>query len=104
MTSILPVSGAEQLNTSDDQRIRPISSAQKAYSRLVSPGPSNLKLSSTGVAPWDGGMKRFQMPSALALAFSSSTTGSTFQRSPSRCCVSYSPARDLANASRLGLG
>ena len=82
---MLPVSGAEQLNTSDDHKMRPISSAQNAYSRLERPGPSNLKLSSTGVAPCEGGMNRFHKPSARAFSFSSSTTGRTFQRSPSRC-------------------
>ena len=66
---MLPVSGAEQLNTSDDHRIRPISSAQNAYWRLVRPGPSNSKLSSTGVAPCDGGMNRFHRPSAARLGF-----------------------------------
>ena len=44
---MLPVSGAEQLNASDAHMIRPISSAQKAYWRLLRPGPSNSKLSST---------------------------------------------------------
>src|SRR5215208_4712330 len=90
---MLPVSGAEQLKTSDDHMMRPISSAQKAYCRLERPGPSNSKLSSTGVAPCDGGMNRFQRPSARAFSFSSSTTGSTFHRSPSRCCASWSPVR-----------
>ena len=85
---MLPVSGAEQLNASEAQPMRPISSAQNAYCRLVSPGPSNSKLSSTGAAPCDGGMNRFHSPSARAFAFNSSMTGSTFQRSPSRCCAS----------------
>ena len=67
MTSMLPVSGAEQLNTSDDHMMRPISSAQKAYWRLVRPGPSNSKLSSTGAAPCEGGMNRFHRPSAARL-------------------------------------
>ena len=40
---MLPVSGAEQLNTSADQRMRPISSAHSAYSRLVSCSPSNVE-------------------------------------------------------------
>ena len=44
---MLPVSGAEQLNTSLAMPTRPISSAHSAYSRLVRPGPSNSKLSST---------------------------------------------------------
>ena len=38
-TSMLPVSGAEQLNTSEAKPTRPISSAQSAYSRLLRPGP-----------------------------------------------------------------
>jgi hypothetical protein len=85
---MLPVSGAEQLNTSDAQPMRPISSAQKAYWRLVNPGPSKSKLSSTCAPPCAGGMKRFQSRSERAFALSCSTTGSTFQRSPSRCCAS----------------
>ena len=36
---MLPVSGAEQLNASDAHKIRPISSAQNAYWRLLRPGP-----------------------------------------------------------------
>ena len=38
-TSILPVSGAEQLNTSADQSARPMISHNGAYSRLVNPAP-----------------------------------------------------------------
>src|SRR3546814_4349400 len=63
---MLPVSGAEQLNTSDAHSMRPISSAQEAYSRLVRPGATNSKLLSTGLWPASGGMKRFHMPSAFA--------------------------------------
>ena len=69
------MSGAEQLNTSLDQAIRPISSAQSAYSRLVSWVPSNSKLSSTCESAAPGGMNRFQRPAALATGFSSSITG-----------------------------
>ncbi len=36
---MLPVSGAEQLNTSDAQLMRPICSDSIAYSRLVRPAP-----------------------------------------------------------------
>jgi len=82
---MLPVSGAEQLKHSDAQPSRPISSAHSAYSRLVSCVPSNAKLSSTWRCPEWGGMKKFHSPAALASAFTSSITGSTFQRSPSFC-------------------
>ena len=85
---MLPVSGAEQLKHSLAQPTLPISSAQSAYSRLLSCVPSNSKLSSTCARPERGGMKKFQRPAALALTFTSSMTGSTFQRSPSRCCRS----------------
>src|SRR4029077_3658805 len=74
-TSMLPVSGAEQLNTSEAQLIWPISSASSAYSRLVNPAPQNSSSSCS-----DGGMNMFQRPSAFALAFNSSITGMTFQR------------------------
>ena len=36
-TSILPVSDAEQLKTSEAQEMRPISSESRAHSRLVNP-------------------------------------------------------------------
>ena len=85
---MLPVSGAEQLKHSLAQPTRPISSAHSAYSRLPSCVPSNGKLSSTGGRPDAGGMKKFHSPAALALAFTSSMTGITFQRSPSRSCAS----------------
>ena len=78
---MLPVSGAEQLNTSDAKPTLPISSASGAYSRLVSPAPRN---SSSSCA--FGGMNMFHRPSALAFFFNSSTTGITFQRSPSASC------------------
>src|ERR1019366_8574301 len=41
-TSILPVSGALQLNISDDHGIRPINSAKGAYSKLVKPAVDSL--------------------------------------------------------------
>src|SRR5229473_790624 len=61
-TSMLPVSGAEQLKTSEAQVMWPISSASGAYSRLLNPAPRN---SSSSCA--DGGMNMFQRPSAFAL-------------------------------------
>lgn len=39
LTSMLPVSGAEQLKTSEPMALRPITSLRKAYSRLLRPGP-----------------------------------------------------------------
>ena len=81
-TSMFPVSGAEQLNTSEAKLMWPISSASSAYSRLVNPAPRN---SSSSCA--DGGMNMFQRPSAFAFFFRSSRIGITFQRSPaSSCC------------------
>src|ERR1700739_254030 len=41
-TSILPVSGAEQLNTSGAMKLRPMISQSGAYSRFVSPAPYSL--------------------------------------------------------------
>src|SRR5207249_231559 len=41
-TSMLPVSGAEQLNTSGAMGERPITSQRGAYSRFVSPAPRPL--------------------------------------------------------------
>src|ERR671925_1075546 len=61
--SMLPVSGAEQLNTSGAQVTRPMISQSGAYSRLVS------------VPPCDFGRHRFHRPAALALTFNSSITG-----------------------------
>ena len=40
-TSMLPVSGAEQLQASDAIRLRPITSANGAYSALARPGPQS---------------------------------------------------------------
>ena len=76
-TSMLPVSGAEQLNTSEAKPMWPISSASGAYSRLVNPAPRNSSSSCE-----DGGMNMFQRPSAFAFFFRSSRTGITFQRAP----------------------
>ena len=75
-TSMLPVSGALQLNTSLAISERPMRSASGAYSTLARPAPSGSPASS---AP--GGRNRFHRPSALALPFSSSITGSTTQGS-----------------------
>src|SRR3954463_10463351 len=67
-TSMLPVSGAEQLNTSEAQPTWPICSASSAYSRLLNPAPWNSSSS------WDdGGMNMFHSPSAWAFFFNSST-------------------------------
>ena len=68
---MLPVSGAEQLNTSGATGERPMISQSGAYSRLLSPAPP---CSSPG-------MNRFHRPWARALAFISSMTGGTTQRS-----------------------
>ena len=57
-TSMLPVSGAEQLNTSGAQGERPMISQSGAYSRLVSPAPYSLS-----------GRNRFHSPAARAFAF-----------------------------------
>ena len=78
---MLPVSGAAQLNTSEANSTRPMISARGAYSRLVSPGASKWKLSSSLGAPECGGMKSLQSPSAFALAVSASFTGGTCERS-----------------------
>src|SRR5579859_2093921 len=69
---MLPVSGAEQLNTSGAQPTRPMSSHSGAYSRLVRPAPSS-----------DSGRNRFHRPSACASSFSSSMRATGCQRSPS---------------------
>src|ERR1700730_8037621 len=84
---MLPVSGAEQLNTSGAQITRPMISANGAYSRLVRPGPSNTKVSSTCSAPCHGGMNRFHNPCARAFTFSSSTIWGTGQRAPTSCSL-----------------
>src|SRR6266446_597823 len=61
-TSILPVSGAEQLNTSGAITLRPIISQRGAYSRFVSPAPCSLS-----------GKNKFHRPAARAFSLSSST-------------------------------
>mmetsp|Transcript_35749 Transcript_35749/g.78549 ORF Transcript_35749/g.78549 Transcript_35749/m.78549 type:complete len:204 (+) Transcript_35749:813-1424(+) len=66
-TSMLPVSGALQLNTSGARSDLPISSANGAYSLFVSPETS--------------GRKRFHSPCALASALRASISGGTDQRS-----------------------
>ncbi len=81
-TSILPVSGALQLNTSGDHSTRPINSASGAYSRLLSPAPPCFSCSL--------GINRFQSPSSLARAFNSAMIGGVVHRlsaasSCSRC-------------------
>src|SRR5262245_35727302 len=78
MVSILPVSGAEQLKTSDAIVERPITSHSGAYSRLVSPAPCSLS-----------GRNRFHRPSVRAIGLSCSTMAVGCQRSPSRICSWY---------------
>ena len=78
MVSMLPVSGAEQLNTSDAIVERPINSQSGAYSRLVSPAPRSLS-----------GRNRFQRPWDLAIGLSCSTMAVGCQRSPSEICSWY---------------
>jgi hypothetical protein len=63
-TSMLPVSGAEQLQASEPMNVRPSSSASGAYSRFVSPGPCS-----------GSGRKRFQSPRRRASSLRSSITG-----------------------------
>src|ERR1700756_4489773 len=60
-TSILPVSGAEQLKTSGAIALRPIISHSGAYSRFVSPAPCSLS-----------GKNRFHRPAERAFGLSSS--------------------------------
>jgi hypothetical protein len=72
---MLPVSGAEQLNTSEDHWTRPMISASGAYSRLVSPAPEAL-----------AGRNRFHKPAALASGFKRSTMGTGRQRSSIAAC------------------
>src|SRR5687768_15158916 len=68
IVSMLPVSGAEQLNTSGAHVTRPMISHSGAYSRLVR------------VPPWVFGRHRFHRPAARALGLSSSMTGTASQR------------------------
>src|SRR5690606_40264780 len=65
-TSIFPVSGALQLNTSGAISERPIISHKGAYSKLVSPAPYSLS-----------GKNRFQSPCSFAFSFNSSIMGGT---------------------------
>src|SRR6266850_8268442 len=67
IVSMLPVSGAEQLNTSGAQLTRPMISQSGAYSRLVS------------APPCDFGRHRFHRPAALAFTFNSSIRGTGCQ-------------------------
>ena len=67
---MLPVSGAEQLKTSEDQATRPMISASGAYSRLLSPAPCS-----------SSGRNRFHSPSARAFSLRRSITGGVDQRS-----------------------
>ena len=73
--SMLPVSGAEQLNTSLDQATRPMISHSGEYSRFVSPAPLA-----------ECGRNMFHRPAARAFGLSCSTSGIGSQRAlPSRC-------------------
>ena len=60
--TMLPVSGAEQLQASLANGYRPMISASCAYSRFVRPAPT----------PYDFGIHKFHSPSSLALALTSS--------------------------------
>src|SRR6185503_18993026 len=72
-TSMLPVSGAEQLNTSGPKPgTRPMISQSGAYSTLVNPAPYSLS-----------GRNRFHKPAARAFGLSCSTIAVGSQRSPS---------------------
>ena len=62
ITSILPVSGAEQLKTSPAKPTLPKISQRGAYSTFVSPAPLS-----------DSGRNKFQSPSAFAFSFRSSS-------------------------------
>mmetsp|Transcript_56812 Transcript_56812/g.133784 ORF Transcript_56812/g.133784 Transcript_56812/m.133784 type:complete len:263 (+) Transcript_56812:292-1080(+) len=79
-TSMLPVSGAEQLNTSDAWGQVPITSAITAYSTLVNPAPI-VGLPSLSGAAKSAGTHKFHNPSALAFFLSSSRRGLTPHRS-----------------------
>ena len=70
-TSMLPRSGAEQLKTSNDHGIRPMTSANGANSRLVNPGLHS---------PYSAGKNQFQIPASFAFTLSSSITGGCFHR------------------------
>mmetsp|Transcript_61769 Transcript_61769/g.147051 ORF Transcript_61769/g.147051 Transcript_61769/m.147051 type:complete len:296 (-) Transcript_61769:138-1025(-) len=83
MTSMFPVSGAEQLKTSDAKGTAPMISARRAYSWIVSPAPCLPSLSRSG------GSQRFQSPSAFALPLSASSTGGIVHlvSGSMACCV-----------------
>jgi hypothetical protein len=103
-SSMLPVSGALQLNTSEAHDTRPMISASGAYSRLVSrvPGSSSRRC----------GRNKFQRPSARAFSFSSSMkeTG-YFPALTSSChwwmrgtiCASMNALSCVRSASTFGL-
>jgi len=76
---MLPVSGAEQLKTSEAQGTRPMISASGAYSRFVSPAPCG-----------ESGRNRFHSPAARAFGFSSSISRVGVQRAPRRVFSSTS--------------
>src|SRR5579862_240419 len=73
-TSMLPVSGAEQLNTSGAIADRPMISHSGAYSRFVSPAPCS-----------DSGRNKFHNPAARAFGLSCSITGTGRHRSSAIC-------------------
>src|SRR3954452_6449751 len=74
-SSMLPVSGAEQLSASGASHgLRPVISASGAYCRLVSPAPPS----------WIGGRNRFHRPRSRAWALSSAITGGVAQGSGDR--------------------
>src|SRR6218665_14222 len=77
MVSILPVSGAEQLNTSLAQGTRPMISASGAYSGLVRPAPSE-----PDAAALSTGRNRFHRPAARALGLGFSMVARADQRLP----------------------
>ena len=95
-TSMLPVSGAEQLNASLAQTLAPMTSARYAYSRFVSPGPANSVDSSPSLgrifnsAALSRGSHKFHNPALLAAVFNDSTAGDTLHRSGVMACASSS--------------
>ena len=77
---MLPVSGAEQLNTSGAHQTRPMISHSPAYSRLFRPAPyfpSRLLA---------GGRNRFHRPASCAFGLSWSISGRCSQRFPVSIC------------------
>ena len=89
-TSMFPVSGALQLQTSGPIVERPIISHSGAYSRLVRPAPYSLS-----------GKNRFQSPAARAFALSSSRTGGIDQRFASAACCSQHVRSPGSTTSRV---